>query len=286
MSFEGITEFFSQDPRAVIVSPPFLKRNLTKVMESRRSQFKSTATRSTPYARKPKYGRSYSNRRRRRPTFSRPLRGVGDSSITMMNTGGSKYHTISRTVSAPFSINGVIAGTPGWTFIFDPSGTYSTFAGATAGALAAMPDWTSLVGIFDQYRVNYVKVRWSVVSTNASIPVDDANVTMLSRYNYEAAVVTPTYSGMMNTSGVKRKAFCSQSPMLEDLVYPKYLLDVRNTGVLSAQGAAVAKPTEFLDVNNPCQLWGYQFVLGNGIPDATTKLWADIEYNVTFKYDK
>lgn len=167
---------------------------------------------------------------------------------------------------------------PAAAFIFDPSGTYGNTS--TAGTGLAMPDWTSLVNLYDFYRVNNIKITFRYANTGALI----GSVPMWMRYNYEGSVVTPTIAGVTSLAQVHEVNFNNDNPMYSYSFKPCQRKLVDNAAVLASEGRAI-EPHGWTDVNFPVELWGFQCITSYALATTQT-LFFEIEYDVDFKYAK
>lgn len=275
------------------IRPSFLKRNLVKAMERRRSQFKSTTTRSVPYTRPAKYTRVVAAARRRRPARTRPAGGnlsIIDPTVTKLNMFRLPSTTVVKTLRNVF---GISAGTPAaaWSFIFDPSGDYAKYSGTSngylgqGGVLTPMPDWASFASIYNQYKVKKIIITWRFETTGATVStLDDDSVGILERYNYEKSIVLPTANGLAQLTDCIRKRFTAQNPSHQYTIYPKVCYEVQNSAIVSPQGVNYRSPG-WCDVNYPVQIYGYQFAMETPT-NAYTQGYCDITYEVDFRYSK
>lgn len=253
---------------------------------SRRSQFKSTAYRSRKMSRPDKYRRAIRNRtsyRRSRPRLALGQLGRMDPTRSVLNTTTRAAAMFSRTVSGvAWGFGSSSPSGANFILTFDPSGTYGTYSGSIgSGTLPAMPDWISIIGIFNEYRVKAIRLTWKAV-TDTETSLDTDSPTILERYNYRKSITSTTSAAMRQLVGTVRKTFTAANPLDTYTVYPKCIVELQNTGVLSAQGAEI-RSHDWTDVNYPCQLYGYQAVLDEAT-DAHTTMLLDITYEVEFRY--
>lgn len=267
-------------------SPVFLQRNL-RLMQARRSQFKSTTIKKAPTDRSGRFRRSFRVRRRR--SAFRAAGGAGgdkpwaDPTCTKLNIYAPPPTMFKRTVGGAFTLAVSTGGAI--SVVFDPSGSYSLYQGSSTAAIAGVADWASLKAIYNQYRVRKVVMHWKFVTSGATVSsLDDDSVIMLERYNYEKAVTTPTLAGMIQLQNVQRKVFTAQHPVHTYTVYPKAMKTLENTGILSAQGLGIAD-MPWTNCESPCELFGYQFAFETS-SNAYTTGQLDIEYDLEMRYNK
>lgn len=253
----------------------------------RRSQFKSTALPVSTAAPRNKYKRVIRNRRRRFVGVSTPVGGnltVMDPTIVKLNRFKPAPVTFEKTSPAVFTL-GPSTAASAWSLIFDPSGTYNTFAGSSTGSLGTMPDWSSLTAIYNLYRVRKIVVTFRAETTGSTVSsLDDDSLGIVERYNYEKSVVTPTAAGISQLTEAQSKKFTSQHPQHQYTIYPKACYEVQNSAILASQGVSLM-PQRWTDVNFPCQLYGFQWAMTNAT-NAQTQMYIDITYVVDFKYNK
>lgn len=251
---------------------------------SRRSQFKSIALPKRTYKRPAKYTRKIRNMGRRFTPVPR-VRSL-DPSVQRLNGGRPQTITVKRTNPVTQTILITSAtGATGGTITFDPSGTFGNVG--VGGTPLAMPDWSSFKACFDYYRVNGIKLTWTLAET-AGTAVDDPQENspiVYYRYNYESSVVTPSLTGITQVSNCMKKVFTPTNPMTSYNIVPKVLDIVETTGsVLASQSYRLRDPG-WIDVNLPAVIYGFQYFIE--IQLATHQsLQLDVEYDISFKYGK
>lgn len=203
-----------------------------------------------------------------------------DPSIELVNFQKNPIITVSKT--CPYTSCNSIAGAvngAGNSFIFDPSGTYGNVS--SGGGSLVMPDFTSLTGVFDLYRVNYIKIHMFADWGNGGTSTDPQELYM--RYNYEPSVLTPTLAGMTQLTKVIKKTFTPDRPRYTYIIKPKVRAAIYNSGAAAGWGNEI-RSMKWTDVQNPVQLLGFSFYCPGQITGQSIRF--EIEYNVSFKYSK
>lgn len=214
--------------------------------------------------------------------LSRALGAPGqgyDTTVRILNTGPAMKTRIQRTVNQGLTqqfTNVNLAG--GTALVFDPSGTF----GNTSTALGplAMSDWTSLIAVFNQYKVNKITVNFNYETQGALVGA----VPLYINKNYERNVTAPTVAGLCALSNTVLKNFSPESSRYSYSFVPKcgFLLD--NVGVIATEGRSVQN-MPWTDVTLPVELFGLQFV-GPYTLATSQFLFLDITYDVSFRYSK
>lgn len=202
-----------------------------------------------------------------------------DPTVSFLNMRPPPKYNLTKCIPNT-SLNYIASGSTnvGGSFVFDPSGQYGNTNPSGLGT--AMPDWTNLSGLFDYYKVNFIKVHiWADTTGN----LDTDPIVMWMRYNYEPNVSVPSLAGMLQLPKVIKKTFTSQRPRYTYVIKPKVEDNVYNTGLTATAGRALQN-APWIDVNNPAQLYGFQYFVDNTSASQTIRF--EIEYNVSFKYNK
>lgn len=153
---------------------------------------------------------------------------------------------------------------------FDPAGTYGTVPGVS--------DWSNIVNLYDQYKVNKIKFTFRLVDT-----ANTFQYRLLVRYNYNSNAATPTLTTMAQLDNVKEKVFTPTSPEFTYTVYPKVAVEVYNTAVLASESRQMQRMRKS-DVSEPVVLYGLH-LLGDTL-SSTQTLYMDISMEMTFYYNK
>lgn len=210
--------------------------------------------------------------RRRRPYIRRRRMAHRPSTVLYNRVSNAKVLTVSKTVFAVFNyVPSSAAG--GVSVKFDPSGLYGT---NTVGQ--QMPDWFSFVAVFDQYRVNSVKLTWRIKDTSNA----GTDCLLWGRYNSDGEFPTPALTNLQELPNVKMHTFTNEAPYCSWTIYPRVRGMIYNgAGTYSTAGRAVHK-MQWTDVDAPTELWGYVFYFTG--TDSTQTLSCDFTFNVSFKY--
>lgn len=203
-----------------------------------------------------------------------------DSSIKIMNTKVMKPLFVERTLDETLTLTVAGSTIPATTMVFDPSGLYGNTSFGRGGL--TMTDWASCTGLYNFYRVKYVKIiaRYhdsTLLSSNINYP-------LWLRYNYEPSVTVPSLAGVTSLSRVMLKTFTKDKLTVSYTLYPKVAFDLQNGAILASQGKGM-KSQPWTDVNFPAQLYGFQMISDETLPPNAT-IFFEITYGVQFKYSK
>lgn len=217
--------------------------------------------------------------KRRRVHKKNEISNKWDPTIKILNNGPKPCVKISRTnyYQSTFSVP-VSSGAFGRSIVFDPSGTYGSVA--LGGGALAMPDWTSFVSCFDQYKVHKIIIDMIGFDSNN---LAGSQATLFYRYN-EDSVTSFSLAALQQYDRLHQKTFTVDHPTAQYSFTPVVEAELYNGGILSAQGRHVQK-MGWCDVQNPVQLYGFVFgmVLGT---DATSSILFNVTYDIEFKYSK
>jgi len=164
--------------------------------------------------------------------------------------------------------------TPAQAFIFDPSGAFGN--SGVALAPVNITDWGSLTAIYDQYRVNWIKLTFTWTNSGGG------TCPLFIRYNYDPDVTVPTLTGMSQLANLHEKSFTNVSPKYTYIFKPMELTLKDNfTSALATEGRGV-KEHSWTDVTYPVELFGVQFMTNFALI-AGMNLYFEVEYDISFK---
>lgn len=222
-------------------------------------------------------GRRGGARRTGRSGF--PMPTGGGNMMTLNRSRGLPTMTVSRTNT---SANTVAPGSGiSQNIFFDPSGTYSTIDGSAPST--AMNDWTSFVALYDQYKVNYMRLTYTLEPA-AGTAFNTQQVRLYARYNYDSSFTSASATSMAQLQNCKVYTFSQEQPKVTFKVYPRVdILTYNQSGSLATEGVSISK-MKWTDVNYPVRLNGFIHYIPS-LP-AGWGITLDCEYNVSFRYQK
>lgn len=200
-----------------------------------------------------------------------------DVSVRVLNPYRPPDFRIQRTLPQGLTY-GFSNVTPNAAFYFDPSGTFGNYS--AAGAPLQMTDWTSLIALYDHYKVNSITINLNYETQGAVLGA----VPVLMNKNYERSVTTSSAAGISALTRTVEKSFSPQSSRHTYTFVPRVNPLVDNGGVLAAEAREV-RPMDWTDVNFPVELFGFQ--LYSPYTLATTQfLYMEVTYDISFRYSK
>lgn len=246
------------------------------------------------YTSRSSYGRQARRRYRaaRRPRMA-PVRrqvarltGLGIGTTTTMNVHRDKVHVYQKSFVANISA-GAGVGVSSVTS-FDPSGTLATYAGTAlnfGGGAIALPDWGSFVGLYDQYKINKIRVTM-VAQPNGAVAgatLDTNPVDMTFRYCYDPAF-TATTANLYELQSVKRHLFSTANPSVSFDIIPYMQRVVYDPGAALATTGYEVVPFGWVDVDNPALCWGAVYIAT--VLPAGIVVRFDVTMDIAFKYNR
>lgn len=236
------------------------------------------------------YRRSYGRPRR---AYMAPVRrqvarltGLGLGTTTTMNVRRDKVHTYQKSFVANIAA-GAGAGVSSVSS-FDPSGTLATSAGTAlnfGGAAIALPDWASFAALYDQYKINKIRVTM-VAQPNGAVAgttLDTNPVDMTFRYCYDPSFVATT-ANIYELQSVKRHLFTTANPSVSFDVIPYMARVSYDPGAALAGSGFEIVPFGWIDVDNPALCWGAVYIAT--ILPAGITVRFDITMDIAFKYNR
>lgn len=172
---------------------------------------------------------------------------------------------------------------------FDPAGVNGLCAGSIgAGGVwaptpAAMDAWGSYSLLYQNYRVNWIRLRFRFLNATTSALAQEQWPVMYSRFMYDPdmAVAGPTLEVIEDFANVVCDTFSSTNSAVTKVIYPRVMqgVDFYTTTSLPRSYRPVKMP--WTDVTRSVQLYGFMFNIV-GIP-AGYQLLVDVTYKVQFK---
>jgi hypothetical protein len=227
-----------------------------------------------PPAGGPRFRRTGSTRRKRVSRARRgPLRSLaGGGATQILNVFPQREHRVVKTIRTYGNLQPGGGVDMVGTLVFDPSGTYDTSS-------LPMPDWSNYVPIFDQYRVNKIKVTMIAVQTASSTVFPPAEI--YGRYNYDTQI-SSSVAVLMEMPRVKWHRFTVEQPAVSWDIYPTEVLDGKNDAVLASQ-AQVVIPDTWTDIDAPSKLYGFIYAAPSFPTGISIRF--NVEYDVSFRYE-
>jgi len=211
---------------------------------------------------------------------------VADPSIERINFGrvANKVHRFKKQI-LPFSFSYNNQSATGGYYNFDPSNE------VTGSTFAIMQDWTNLKGLFNEYKVlnikmiftyqNIVTVPAGTAGTIASYISEDKSPWIMVRDYGEYEPTTPSLVLMAQYSNVIKKTFSVEHDQFIFYCHPQIAVPVfQGSGVLGTTSYKMQK-TGWMDVNDPCLLYGVQFYLSS--LSVSQNIVVDVEYDISFR---
>jgi len=236
------------------------------------------------------------------------LASIGSTTF-MLNTIRNKPYRFRKSLIDNWLIGAAAPVGQGWATgkpyfmgtLFDPSGVIVSvpyLAGNLNNLVANMPnvpyngvtEFASFVQVFDQYKINKIKLHIKAIDTDNSLALKSPTIYMRYNYdynnstaiNYIAAGTAPQNSyikTVMDMTDVKAHQFTPEHPVIDYTIFPR----VQKTqgyvgGAISQQIAKMP----WTDVNAPVAVLGF-ILVGDGLYTGQT-LTVDLEYDISFRY--
>lgn len=164
---------------------------------------------------------------------------------------------------------------------FDPSGTVAV---ATVFGSAAvncrLPGWATIQTLFDQYKVNSIKLRFRFAPNVGGVAAI-AGVGIRFRYNYDASS-NPGLPDVQSEPGWTEHWFTPERPVIEFTIYPKVSNDLESGSVLGVVIGGQIQTPQWLDTDAPPILLGAELAIIN-LP-TLDNIYCDLVQDVSFRY--